>query len=69
MADHRIPAVAAAIALAELDPRRSSYKTAPELWGELNDGARAEYRRMAVAALAEADRFAAPAVTGAPPAR
>lgn len=55
MADKRIPAVAAAIAYVDLNAHKHGWKNAAELWGEIDDNTRREYRAMARAALAELD--------------
>lgn len=52
--------IAAAIALAELDPRGESWRDLAEIWSEIDEGPfREEYRRMARSAKAEIARQSA----------
>lgn len=61
MARAPIPTVAAAIAAAELDPKGENWESPAELWAEMSEHDRAEYRRMAKAAIEAINNHTAPA--------
>lgn len=58
-ADTRIPRVAAAIAYAELRGKRNGWPAPADLWADMSDDMRRDYRLMAAAAIEEVNRHAA----------
>lgn len=48
-----LPRIAAAIAYAELNGKRNGWKDPAELWGDMSEDMRRDYRKMARAAMDE----------------